>query len=145
MTRLRRKAASVSLVLFALGCFPYVYHNQSQVLIRDVDIGATLEIARIELEEGGFDATLPVWAIRDQVVSPDEARTVSALYFEYIDQIAAQKDRGTAEFGVWHLTWAISNLYRNGSDSVKQVLERAYRDARERPAALKQFRKVATE
>ena len=145
MTGPRWKAASVPLVLLALGCFPYVYHDQSQVLIRDVDIGATLEIARIELEEGGFDATLPVWAIRDQVVSPDEARTVSALYFEHIDRIAAQKDKGTAEFGVWHFTWAISNLYRSGSDSVKQVLERAYRDARERPAALKQFRKVATE
>ena len=133
------------LTVCALGCFPYVYHDQDRVLIQGVDVGATLAIARIELEEGGFDATLPVWAIRDQVVSPHDARTIAALYAEYIDKVAAQKDRGTAEFGVWHFAWAISNLYRNGSDSVRKELESAWQDARKRPDTLKQFKKVATE
>jgi hypothetical protein len=137
--------ASLLLTLFSAGCFPYVYHEQDRVLIQGVDVGATLEIARIELEEGGFDATLPVWAIRDQVVSQDNARTVSELYSEYIDKIAAEKDRTTAEFGVWHFAWAISNLYRNGNDSVKKELESAYLDAQKRPDTLKRFKGVASE
>ena len=136
---------SLLLTLFSTGCFPYVYHEQDRVLIKEVDVGATLEIARIELEEGGFDATLPVWALRDQVVSQDNARTVSGLYSEYIDKVAAEKDRTTAEFGVWHFAWAISNLYRNGNDSIKKELESAYLDAQKRPDTLKKFKDVAFE
>ena len=143
MPALALRAVSLLLTPLALSCFPYVYHDQSRVLIEGVDVDATLEIARIELEEGGFDDSL--WAIRDQTVSPDEARTVSELYFDHIDRIAAQEDRGAAEFGVWHFTWAISNLYRNGNDSVKQELESAYLDAQKRPDTLKQFQKVASE
>jgi hypothetical protein len=52
-----------------------------------IDVDATLEIARIELEEGGFDATLTVWAIRDQIVTVDNAKTISELYFRYIDKL----------------------------------------------------------
>jgi hypothetical protein len=140
---LRRNA--LLLVLLCSGCFPYVYHEQNRVLIQGVDVGATLEIARIELEEGGFDATLAVWAIRDQVVSENEARTIAELYSKHIDGIAAEPDRGTAEFGVWHFAWAISNLYRNGNDGVKRQLESAYRDAQKRPETLKQFKSVAAE
>lgn len=140
-----RNLASRLLTLLLMGCFPYVYHEQNRVLIQGVDVDATLEIARFELEEGGFDATLAVWAIRDQVVTAGQARTISDLYFEYIDEVAAEKDRGTAEFGVWHFAWAISNLYRNGNDTVKKELESAYLDARKRPDTLKQFKKVAAE
>jgi hypothetical protein len=104
-----------------------------------------VEVARIELEEGGFDATLTVWAIRDQIVTVVHARTVADLYFKYIDRIAGEKDQGTADFGVWHFTWAISNLYRNGNGIIKAELERAYHDARRRPAQLKNFKDVATE
>ena len=136
---------SLLLALGSMGCFPYVYHQQDRVLIQGVDVGATLAIARIELEEGGFDAALPVWAIRDQIVSPDDARTIAALYAEYIDKVAAEKDRTTADFGVWHFSWAIANLYRNGNDRVKQELETAYRDAVTRPATLKNFGKAAAE
>jgi hypothetical protein len=137
--------ASRLLTVLLTGCFPYVYHEQDRVLIKGVDVDATLEIARTELEEGGFDATLAVWAIRDQVVTEEQARTISDLYFEYIDEVAAEKDMTTAEFGVWHFAWAISNLYRNGNDSVRAELESAYLDARKRPDTLKQFKGVATE
>lgn len=126
-------------------CFPYVYHEQSRVLIDNVDVGASLEIARIELNEGGFDATLAVWAIRDQVVSMDNARTISELYCEYIDDVAEEPDRTTADFGVWHFAWAISNFYRNGNDSIRSVLEDAYHDARKRPDTLEKFRDAAFE
>lgn len=140
-----RRLVSLLLVLLVAGCFPYVYHEQNRVLIEGIDVGATLEIARTELEEGGFDATLPVWAIRDQVVSEGEARTIAELYSTYIDRIAAEPDRGTAEFGVWHFAWAISNLYRNGNEGVKRQLESAYLDAQKRPETLKQFKGVAAE
>ena len=136
---------SLLLPLLSAGCFPYVYHEQDRVLIQGVDVGATLEIARSELEEGGFDATLAIWAIRDQVVSEDDARTISELYFRYIDRVASEKDRTTADFGVWHFAWAISNLYRNGDYSVKTQLENAYLDAQKRPDTLKNFRSVASE
>jgi hypothetical protein len=104
-----------------------------------------LEIARTELEEGGFDATLGVWAIRDQIVTADNARVISKLYFNYIDKIAAEKDRTTADFGIWHFSWAIANLYRNGNDSIKQELEAAYLDAKKRPETLKNFKRAAIE
>ncbi len=131
--------------LFSLGCFPYVYHSREQVLIPEVDIPSTLEIARIELEEGGFDATLAIWAMRDQVVTAEDARAISALYFTHIDRIAAEKDRTTADFGVWHFAWAISNLYRNGDDGVRTELERAFLDAQQRPETLKHFKGIARE
>ena len=138
-------AGALLLALSLMGCFPYVYHEQNRVLIKGVDVDATLEIASAELEEGGFDATLAIWAIRDQVVTDSQARTISELYFEHIDSVAAEKDRTTAEFGVWHFSWAISNLYRNGDEGIKRELESAYLDARKRPETLKQFKKVADE
>lgn len=131
--------------LFSLSCFPYVYHSREQVLIPDVDIASTLEIARIELEEGGFDATLAIWAIRDQVVTAEEARAISALYFTHIDRIAAEKERTTADFGVWHFAWAIANLYRNGDEGVRTELEEAFLDAKQRPETLKHFKGAARE
>lgn len=139
-----RKALLI-IPLFSIGCLPYVYHDQSRVLIEGVDLHSTLEIARVELDKGGFGATLPIWAIRDQIVSEDDARVIAELYFKHIDRISAEKDKTTAEFGVWHFTWAVSNLYRNGNDSVKKELENAYRDAQKRPASLTAFRDIASE
>ena len=136
---------SLIVPLLSIGCFPYVYHRQDRVLVRGIDVDATLEIARSELEEGGFDATLAIWAIRDQVVTADNARTISELYFKHIDRIAAERDKTTAEFGVWHFTWAISNLYRNGDGQIKAELEGAYLDARQRPDSLKTFKGIASE
>ena len=132
-------------LLAVVNCFPYVYHVRDRVLVSRVDVDATLEIARIELEEGGFDAPLTLWAIRDQIVTADNARTISELYFRYIDKIAAEKDRTTADFGVWHLAWAISNVYRNGDGTIKAELEGAYIDARKRPETLMKFKDIASE
>jgi hypothetical protein len=137
---------SLVVPLVSIGCFfPYVYHEQERVLVRGLDVDASLEIARSELKEGGFDATLAIWAIRDQIVTVDHARTISDLYFRYIDRVAAEEDETTAEFGVWHLAWAISNLYRNGDAGIKAELEDAYRDARSRPDRLRRFKDIASE
>jgi hypothetical protein len=133
-------------IIASINCLPYVYHMRDhRVLVSGIDIDATLEIAKIELDEGGFDATLTLWAIRDQIVSVDDSRTISALYFKHIDQVARERDQTVAAFGVWHLSWAISNLYRNGDDSIKAELEGAYLDARKRPEGLTRFKDVATE
>ena len=134
---------SLLVPLLFISCFPYVYHEQDRVLVKGIDVDATLEIARIELEEGGFDATLPVWAIRDQIVTVHDAKKISELYFRYIDRVAA--DKTAADFGVWHFGWAISNLYRNGDGSIKAELEDAYLDARKRPESLKKFKDIASE
>ena len=140
-----RKLPLLIVPLLCINCFPYVYHVQDRALVTGIDVDATLEIARIELEEGGFDATLTVWAIRDQIVTVDHAKTVSELYFTYIDRVAAEKDETTADFGVWHFGWAIANLYRNGDGSIKAELEEAYLDARKRPQRLKKFTDIASE
>lgn len=132
-------------IIASINCLPYVYHMRERVLVSGVDVDSTLDIARTELEEGGFDATLTIWAIRDQFVSAENAKTISTLYFTHIDKVAAERDKTTAAFGVWHFSWAISNLYRNGDDGIKAELEDAYRDALKRPAGLTTFRDVAAE
>jgi len=139
------KSLLMTIPLIFTGCFPYVFHEQQGVLVSGIDLDATLEIAGIELEEGGFDATLTIWAIRDQIVTLDNAKTISDLYFRYIDKVAAEPVKTTADFGVWHLTWAISNLYRNGDESIRAELERAYLDAKQRPEALTNFKDIAIE
>ena len=140
-----RRLPLVIVALLSINCFPYVYHEHNRVLVRGIDVDATLEIARIELEEGGFDATLTVWAIRDQIVTAVHAKTISELYFTYIDKVATEKDRTTADFGVWHFAWAVSNLYRNGDASIKAELEGAYLDAGKRQERLKNFKDIASE
>lgn len=140
-----KKLSIIVPILASINCLPYVYHMRERVLVSGVDVDSTLEIARTELEEGGFDATLTIWAIRDQFVSAENAKTISTLYFTHIDKVAAERDKTTAAFGVWHFTWAISNLYRNGDDGIKAELEDAYRDALKRPAGLTTFKDVAAE
>lgn len=140
-----KKLALLVPIFASINCLPYVYHMQDRVLVNGIDMDATLAIARTELEEGGFDATLTIWAVRDQIVTIENARAVAALYYQHIDRVSAEKDKTVAAFGVWHLSWAISNLYRNGDETIKVVLEGAYLDARRRPDGLTAFKDVALE
>ena len=128
----------LAVLFFSCIPFPYVYYDQKDVLIKGVDIDKTLDVAQIELESGGTFSVLGVWIIRDQIIGKDQAKRISDLYFKYIDTI---KD----EFDIWHLSWAISNYYRNGNDEIKGVLKDAYNDAVKRPEKLKQFKKIADE
>src|ERR671910_3584732 len=107
---------------------PFSTSVQGQVLIEDVDIDQTLVIAETELKRGRFASVLTLWGIRDQVYTEAQAQRVSYLYFHYID---TRKDY----FHVWHLTWAISNIYRNGNAAVRAELELAYQDAKKRAKA----------
>jgi hypothetical protein len=107
---------------------PFATSVQGQVLIKGVDIDQTLVIAEHELKRGRFASVLTLWGIRDQVYTEAQAQRVSYLYFQFID---TRKDY----FDVWHFTWAISNIYRNGSAAVRAELELAYQDAKERAKA----------
>ncbi|MBD3242669.1 MAG: hypothetical protein GF331_18910 [Chitinivibrionales bacterium] len=117
-------AGALILVVSQLECMSYLTHDRGEVLIYGVDIDQTLLVARDELEKGGWGSVLTLWAIRDQRFTPAQAQRASELYFEYV---------GTLErsFDVWHLTWAIANMYRHGGAPVKAVLEEAYRDAQQ--------------
>ncbi len=118
--------------LVATGCLPYLYNERAPALIENIDIDQTLRVAEVELLEldSGFDV-LTIWAIRDQKITPSQASRINDLYLKHIDQVDAD-DLRADQFGVWHFTWAISNLYRFGDDEVKAALEPAYRDALER-------------
>lgn len=135
-----KKLLGLILVSLLFSCipFPYVYYNQNEVLIKNIDIDKTLDVAQMELENSGVFSVLGVWIIRDQIINNDEAKRISELYFKYIDTL---KD----EFDIWHLSWAISNYYRNGNDEVKAILKDAYNDAVKRPEKLKQFKSIANE
>jgi hypothetical protein len=104
---------------------PFTTTVQGEVQIKGVDIEQTLVIAEYELTRARFASVLTLWGIRDQAFTPPQAKWVSHLYFAYIDT-----RRGY--FNVWHFTWAVSNMYRNGDAAVRTELELAYQDAKER-------------
>ncbi len=111
------------------GCLRYITHDRSKVLLQGVDIDQTLKIAAIEIDKGTTGCVLGVWAIRDQVVTPDQAARISDLYFSHIGLLKQS-------FNVWHLTWSIADLYDNGDQATKAALQKAYEDAKRRAKAL---------
>lgn len=132
MTRKNYKSIiKVSVILFLSiylsGCMRYLTQDRGEVLLDGVDIGQSLEVAEIYLNEkdGGMGSSLVIWAIRDQHFTPTQAEEVSRLYFQHIDGLEKR-------FDVWHLTWAISNIYRQGNWEVQKVLQKAYADASKR-------------
>ena len=111
---------------FSTGCS--LYHEQKVVLIPGIDVDETLEVAELELKQNKWSSVLTLWALRDQVLTADQAAGVSKLYFTYIERIDSDEQKGR-DFSVWHLTWAISNMYRLGDEEVQKTLDDAYRDA----------------
>ena len=122
------------------GC--YTYHDRAKVLIPHIDIDATLDVAAIDMARPDRKRVLTLWALRDQVLTEAEARRVSDLYFKYIDTIDSDAQKGRS-FAVWHLTWAISNIYRQGEPSIQEIMKEAYRDAAKRVDKLEM--KIATQ
>ena len=117
--------------LLSLSGCTMLYHERSKVLIPNVDIDQTLEIAAMELKENKMSSVLTLWAMRDQILTPAQAEKVSTLYFAYIDRVDSEHQKART-FSVWHLTWAISNMYRLGDAAVKAALTSAYNDAASR-------------
>ena len=122
-----------------IGC--YKYHDRSKVLIPNIDIDQTLEIAELELQSNKRTSVLTVWAIRDQVLTRAQAEKVSELYFKYIGKVDSEQQKSRS-FAVWHFTWAVSNIYREGEQAIKDAMAEAYRDAAKRVETLEM--KIAT-
>ena len=135
--------ASCSWLLTAVllsGC--YTYHERTKVLIPQIDIDATLEVAELEIQKPDRKRVMTLWAVRDQVLTEAQAQKVSDLYFKYIEDIDSETQKGRS-FAVWHLTWAISNMYRQGETPIQEILKEAYRDAAKRVDKLEM--KIATQ
>ncbi|MBW2261229.1 MAG: hypothetical protein JRG91_04580 [Deltaproteobacteria bacterium] len=128
-------ALAAAAAFLASGCLPYVYHERHKVLIPGIDIDQTLDVAEAELEEASGVSVLTIWTMRDQIVTTAQAARISDIYLAHIDDVDSPETRARS-FQVWHLTWAISNLYRLGSDGVKTGLEPAYIDAAARVETL---------
>jgi hypothetical protein len=125
---------------------PYLYiNNQQAVLIDGIDFEQTLKIATEELTRDFAIAELTIWAIRDQVITPDVAKTIADLYLNNIEKLYHTKAFTVIDWNhaVWHFAWAVANLYRNGDDAVKAELQVAYEDAITRPQTLEKFQLVA--
>jgi hypothetical protein len=121
--------AAISLSWSLTGCF--VHREREKVLIPGIDINQTLKVAELELKENKVSSVLTIWAMRDQELTGDQARKVAELYNRYIEKIDSE-DHKARGFSVWHLTWAISNMYRLGDDPVKRALKEVYDDAARR-------------
>ena len=139
-----KKNIIILLVLFlsassATGC--YMYHEQEKVLIKGIDIDQSLDVAQIEMAQNKFGTVLTIWAMRDQIFTGPQAARTSQLYFSHIERIDSEVQK-SRNFSVWHLTWAISNIYRLGDEDVRAALETAHADAEERVKKLD--RRIAT-
>jgi len=78
------------------------------------------------MRERGFES---YEELRDQIVTPEQAREIARLYLIHIDSMKS-------DFNVWHTSWAISNLYKLGDAAVKAELEVAYQKAIKQPDRL---------
>ena len=120
---------AVAVLTILAGCLRYLTHDRSKVLLAGVDIDQTLKIAEIEIDKGTWGCVLGVWVIRDQTVTSAQAATISNIYFSHVSLLKQS-------FNIWHLTWAIADLYDNGDDQARAALKNAYEDARQRANAL---------
>jgi hypothetical protein len=119
----------ISIIVYSsiLSCLPYLTTDRENVLLKNVDIYQTLKIAETEMHKknGKLGVSLYLWSIRDQYISSGDASHIAKLYWDVVDSLKYGFDR-------WHLTWAISNAYKSGDDSVRLVLTEAYQDATSR-------------
>lgn len=107
----------------------FIYSTREPALVKNVDIDKTLKVVRDEMQKEDISQGLGIWVLRDQVVTPQQARTIADIYLTHIDNMKS-------EFNIWHASWAISNLYRLGDETVKAELEIAYQKAKEQPERL---------
>lgn len=104
----------------------YIYNSQKPALVKNVDVDATLKVARDEIKKTDMAQSLSIWVLKDQIVTPEQAKVISELYLTNLDRIVSP-------FNIWHAAWTISNLYRLGNDAVKAELETAYQIAIKEP------------
>lgn len=107
-------------------CFLSLHHRRKPALVKNTNIDETLRISKDEMQKQNLSQSLGLWVLRDQIVTPSQAKTISELYLSKIDNMKS-------DFNIWHSSWAISNLYRFGDDGVKKELETAYQKAKKQP------------
>ena len=125
---------------------PYVsFDDQTPVLIEGIDWDATLQVAEAEFARELSTSELPIWGIRDQIITPQIAARISVLYFDNIEMLYDTEPFTLLDWNhaVWHFAWAIANLYRNGDSAVRQELQLAYEDALTRPETLGRYTHIA--
>jgi len=103
-----------------------MYKSQAPALVPNVDIDQTLKVAADEIKKSDMAQALSIWVLKDQIVTPQQAKTISDLYLDNLDRIVTP-------FNIWHAAWTISNLYRMGDVKVKEQLEKAYQIAIKEP------------
>jgi hypothetical protein len=131
---------------FCASLMPFIaYDDQQSVLVDSIDLDATLQVAEAELARKIATSELPIWGIRDQIITPAIARRISELYFANIDMLYETTPFTAIDWNhaVWHFAWAISNMYRNGNQTVKDELKLAYEDALRRPETLHRYKYIA--
>src|SRR5687767_7427167 len=104
----------------------YIYNSQEPALVKNVDVDQTLKVAKDEMKKTDMAQSMGIWILKDQIVTPQQAKVISELYLTNLDRIVTP-------FNIWHAAWAISNLYRLGNDAVKAELESAYQIAKKEP------------
>jgi hypothetical protein len=117
---------SASLLLISCS----LHTRQKPALVKNVNIDETLKIAKDEMKKTSGSQSLGIWVLRDQVVTPAQAKNIGEMYLGKIDSM-------TSDFNIWHASWAIANLYRFGNDAVKKELETAYQKAKTQPDRIK--------
>lgn len=117
-------------IFFLQSCsFTLVTSNREKVLIENIDIDQSIIVSEREFAQKKTGRSLGFWAMRDQVINTKQAKRINASYKKHISFVYK-------EFDIWHMTWAITNFYRNGNDEVKAILAESYRDAVKRGVSL---------
>jgi hypothetical protein len=131
-----QKYLACFLVLSLNSC--YMYTTQEPALVKGVDIDQTIKVAKDEIKKTDVSRSLCIWVMKDQIVTPAQAKEISELYLHNIDS-------WTDGFNIWHASWAIANLYRFGNEKVKAELEVAYQKAKKQPERITDDSKGAAE
>lgn len=103
-----------------------MHHTREPALVKNINIDESLKITKEEIKKTNISQSLGLWVLRDQIVTPAQAKTIADLYLTHIDSMKVG-------FNIWHSSWAIANLYRFGDDAVKAELETAYQKAKKQP------------
>ncbi|MES2566804.1 MAG: hypothetical protein V4565_08055 [Bacteroidota bacterium] len=118
--------SAVLLCLLLSSCFTSMHHTREPALVKNVNIDESLKITKDEIKKTNTSQSLGLWVLRDQIVTPEEAKTIADLYLTHIDSMKVG-------FNIWHSSWAIANLFRFGDEAVKAELQTAYQKAKTQP------------
>lgn len=119
----------ITLFLLQSCSFTLVTSEQQKVLIDGIDMDRSISRAEVAFAEDKTGRSLGFWAMRDQIITAEQAKRIDDSYRKHIALVHK-------EFDIWHMTWAIANFYRNGDATVKEVLQDSYEDAVRRGLSL---------